>query len=448
MRKTSALLLAVLLTGCSLVPTYQRPDVTVPGGWSIDAQEENAEIAADWWAQFGSPELDRLMSQALVQNNDLRASLARVDQARASLKIAGASLLPTADASLGASRTRSNPSSGPISTDNSWRAGAGLSYELDLFGANSAGVNAARAQLAGSEFDNVALALVVTGDVANAYFNILNLRERLSIADQNLKLARDVLNVVQARFDAGASSALELSQQKTALANTDASLASLNNQMNAAENALSVLLAIPPQSEDFAGKSLKEIKVPTIAPGQPSELLERRPDIRSAEASLLAANANIGAARAAFYPSVNLGLDGSASWTPLSSAVSLTSSLVAPLFTGGRLEGGLESATARQVELSENYRKAIYTSFREVEDALSAAKAAQQRQDAFTRALREAETSYNLSRELYIAGSIDFQTLLNTQSSLFSAQDSYASVRLEMLNAAVDLYKALGGGWQ
>src|SRR5690606_38820567 len=137
--------------------------------------------------------------------------------------------------------------------------------------------------------------------------------------------------------------ALELSQQKTALANTEASLASLNNQMNAAENALSVLLAIPPQSAEFSGNSLKEITVPSIAPGQPSELLERRPDIRSAEARLLAANANIGAARAAFYPSINLGLDGSASWTPLSSAVSLTSSLVAPIFQGGRLQGGLES---------------------------------------------------------------------------------------------------------
>ena len=447
MKKTSLCITVLLLGGCSLVPAYHRPDVVTPATWS-GAQSGETRIAADWWTQFGSAELDRLMQDALAQNNDLRASLARVDQARAGLRIAGASLLPTADASLGATRTRSNPASGPINTDNSWRAGAGISYELDLFGANRAGVEAARAQLLGSEYDRDALALVVMGDVANAYFNILNLRERLAIAELNLKLAKDVLGVVQARFDAGASSALELSQQKTALSNTEAQLASLRNQLNAAENALSVLLARPPQSDAFAGENLTGITVPAISPGQPSELLERRPDLRSAEAGLLAANANIGAARAAFYPSVNLGLDGSAAWSPLSSAISLSSSLVAPLFQGGRLEGGLESATARQVELTENYRKTVYNAFREVEDALSAAKAAQARQIAYAQSLREAEKSYNLSRELYIAGSIDFQTLLNTQSSLFSAQDSAASAKLEMLNAAIDLYKALGGGWQ
>lgn len=443
----SVMVTALLLGACSLVPDYHRPAVQAPGQWSAQ-QSDQTRIAADWWTEFGSDELNRLMQEALARNNDLRASLARVDQARAGLRIAGASLLPTADASLGATRTRSNPASGPSRSDNAWRAGAGISYELDLFGANRAGADAARAQLWGSEYDRDALALVVMGDVANAYFNILNLRARLAIAEANLKLARDVLGVVQARFDAGASSALELSQQKTALANNEATLASLRNQLNAAENALSVLLAQPPQGEEFAGDNLKDILVPAVAAGQPSELLERRPDIRSAEASLLAANANIGAARAAFYPSVNLGLDGSASWSPLATALSLSSGLVAPLFSGGRLEGSLDSATARQIELTENYRKTVYNAFREVEDALSAARAAQARQLAFAEALREAEKSYNLSRELYIAGSIDFQTLLNTQSSLFSAQDSAAAARLEMLNAAIDLYKALGGGWQ
>jgi NodT family efflux transporter outer membrane factor (OMF) lipoprotein len=446
--KISALLLATLLSGCSLAPNYARPDVNAPAAWSVEQQTEETKIAAAWWRGFQSEELNDLMLVALDRNNDIRASLARVEQARAGLKISGASLWPSADATGGLSRTRSNPANGGSTTENAWRAGAGISYELDLFGANRAGVDAAEAQLLGSQFDQQALALVVMGDVAKGYFSVLNLRERLSIAKENQKNARDVMDIVQSRFDAGAASALVVSQQKSALANNDASVASLENQVKIAENALSVLLGEAPQQRGFTGDSLKSIPTPVIAPGQPSTLLERRPDIRSAEAALLAANANIDAARAAFFPTISLGLDASINGDPVSSAIGLASSLLVPIFQGGRLEGGVEQATARQVELSETYRKTVLVSFREVEDALSTARAADARQLAFEKSYREAQKSYELSRQLYNAGSIDFQTLLDTQNNLLSAQDSYASIRLEMLSAAIDLYMALGGGWE
>lgn len=188
--------------------------------------------------------------------------------------------------------------------------------------------------------------------------------------------------------------------------------------------------------------------MPAIAPGQPSSLLERRPDIRSSEAGLRAANANIGAARAAFFPSVSLGLDAAIAGDPVSKTLGLAASLAAPIFEGGRLEGNLDATKARQAELTETYRKTVLTSFQEVEDALAAARGTQAREKALLQAQREAQKSYNLSLQLYKAGSIDFQTLLNTQNSLFNAQDNYASVKLDMLNAAVDLYKALGGGWK
>lgn len=444
----SSALFAVLLTGCSLSPDYTRPAINTPAAWSIEQQQEETRITADWWRGFDSEELNALMMDALERNHDLRASLARIEQARAALKISGASLWPSADASGGASRTRSDPANGRTTTNNAWRAGAGISYELDLFGANRAGVDAAQAQYLGSQFDQQALALVVMGDVAKGYFSVLNLRERLNIAQENRKNAREVMGIVQARFDAGAASALVVAQQKTALANNDASVAALENQIKIAENALSVLLGEAPQQRIFGGSSLKNIPTPVIAPGQPSTLLERRPDIRSAEASLLAANANIGAARAAFFPSINIGLDAAITGDPVSTTIGLASSLLVPIFQGGRLEGGVEQATARQAELTENYRKTVLVSFREVEDALSTARAADERQIAYGKATREAQKAYDLSLQLYRAGSIDFQTLLDTQNNLLSAQDSYASIRLEMLSAAIDLYMALGGGWK
>ena len=206
-----------------------------------------------------------------------------------------------------------------------------------------------------------------------------------------------------------------------------------------------------PTTLNVSGTSLSGVTIPAIAPGQPSELLQRRPDIRASEADLVAANANIGAARAALYPSVNLGTNWSAAAAgfanPATTAMALAASLAVPIFQGGRLEGGVEQATARQKELAEVYRKTVLVSFQETEDALSAVKASEKRERAFATSLAEARKAYELSRQQFDAGAIDFQTLLDTQNGLLSAQDGYAQTRLERLSAAIDLYKALGGGW-
>jgi NodT family efflux transporter outer membrane factor (OMF) lipoprotein len=213
-----------------------------------------------------------------------------------------------------------------------------------------------------------------------------------------------------------------------------------------------VLLGKPPRTIEIKAGKLDSLNVPVVAAGQPSDLLQRRPDIRAAEADLAAANANIGIARAAFFPSINLGTGVSIAASPISggasTAASLAGSLAAPIFEGGRLEANLEATRARRTELVEDYRKTVLTGFREVEDALAAVKGAEARRKALETALKEARTSYRLSRQQYDAGAVDFQTLLDSQRSLFSAQDSYAQSRLAMLLAAVDLYKALGGGWR
>ncbi len=461
MKKTlTAMLLVLTLGACDLIPDMETPKFTLGDTW----KEQPAKVAkpgkdkapvvvdatpinADWWTNFNSAELDRLMQQALAENNDLRAAVARIDQSRAAMKIAGASLYPAVDASGRAGETRTVPGS----WNNSGSVGLDVSYEIDLFGRNRAGRKAARADFNASQFDHDALALVVMGDVAKGYFTTVNLRERANIAARNLENNRNVMKVVQARFDAGSSSALDLSRQKAQLATTEASLAALQSQASQAENALSILLGVPPQDLGLKTKALSAIKQPAVPLSQPAQVITQRPDIRAAEQSLIAANADIGAARAAFYPTFSIGTSAAAAFSPLSNpltrSLELAAAIVAPIFHGGELEGGVERATARQVELAENYRKTVLVSLQDVEDALAAAKAAKKREHSFAVAVGEARKTYDLSRQLYDAGSIDFETLLDSQRTLLSAEDSHSAVRLELLSSIVDLYKAQGGGW-
>lgn len=450
MKKTivTVLLATTFLGACSVTPDYQRPGVDTPAQFSGQAADQETIINADWWKNFQSTELNKLMEQALVQNNDIRAGVHRVEQSRANLKIAGADLLPTVGASANAGRTfERNPSSARTGVS----VGADVAYELDLFGRNAASVDSARANLAASQYAQDALNLVVMGDVAKMYFTLLNLRERLAIADDNLKNAREVSRIIQARYDAGAADALDLSQQKSVVASREAARASLVNAVTNAENALAVLEGQAPQTLKIESQKLAPLNVPYIVAGQPSSLLERRPDIRAAEADLVAANANIGVARAALFPSVTLGtnwgLTAAGFGDPATTALALAASLSAPIFNGGRLQGGVEATTARQAELAEIYRKTVLISFQEVEDALAGLKAAHARQVSLNTALEQSRKAYDLSRQQYDAGAIDFQRLLDTQDALLSAQDSYAQTKLEALSAAVDLYKSLGGGW-
>jgi len=444
---------ALLLSACSLTPDYNRPDIATPATWSQQQDQPGAaDIAYDWWTSFGSEELDGLMQTALANNTDLLAGIQRVEQARASLKIAGASLLPRIDVSGGGNRSYTDFAGGGSDQATSLNAGLGIAYELDLFGANQAGVEAAQAQYEATAFNEDALSLLVMGDVATGYFTLLNLRERLAIADDNLQIARELQEIVQTRLDLGSESMLALAQQRVAVANSEAARAALIQQITSAENALAVLLGKPPGAVTVEAQTLSGTKVPGIAPGQPSSLLERRPDIRAAEATLIAANADIGAARAAFFPSISLGGTGSLASTgfgdPVTSVIALAASIAAPIFSGGANEGGLESATARQLELAQAYRGTVLTGFQEVEDALAAVRSAQDREAAYQIAMEQSREAYDLSTLQYDAGLIDFQTLLDTQSSRLSAEDSYAQSRLALLLAAIDLYKTLGGGWQ
>ena len=437
----------LLMSGCSFIPHYQRPNVDTPGAFTNSSTEPSA-IALNWWTTFSSQELNSFMDLALQNNNDIKASLDRIDQAQALLKQAGSTLFPSLDASAGASRERDTR---PHSTGTNLNAGLNASYELDLFGANRAGVTAAKANVLASKYDHEALRLVVMADVAQTYFNVLNERERVRIADDNIRNFTEVLRIVNARFEAGASDALDVSQQKSALASAQAARATIVQQEKNAEDALAVLLAKAPESLSVQAQNLTPLTVPAIAPGQPSSLLERRPDIREAEANLLAANANIGTARAAFFPSLNLGLGfgllTSGFGDPAGTALNASAALLAPIFEGGALTGRLQQVTARQKELAEDYRKTVLVSFQDVEDSMAAVKASQEREASLSTAMLEARKSYELSRSQYDAGAVDFQTLLDAQRTLLQSEDAYAQSKNNRLAAAVSLFKALGGGW-
>ncbi|MBI1275744.1 efflux transporter outer membrane subunit [bacterium] len=442
MKRIIPFAVVLMLTGCSLVPEYMRPSMNTPESWKEDTTQTTQEQApANWWKNFNNDELNALVDQALKENHDVKAGIARVEQARASTTVAGASLLPNANASGNASRNDTDKTK----ADNSARIQGSISYEVDLFGKNRAGVEAAAERYTATQYDQDALRIITAADVTQAYFNSIGLQKRLEIARKNLENQEEVLKIVDAQYTEGRLSALELSQQKSQLASSRAQLASIENQLALSLNQLAVLTGHAPKDLVAPIASLDDAAIPDIAPTLPSALIEQRPDIRASEAGLKAANADIGAARAAFFPSLTLSANAALLASPSSVATGLVASMLAPIFQGGRLEGELERTKARQLELAENYQQIVLTSFREVEDALAGIKSSAERQTQLDIASTEAAEANRIARARYDAGATDFQTFLDTQRTQLQADDGAIQARLDRLNAAVQLYKALGG---
>ncbi|MFH1159007.1 MAG: efflux transporter outer membrane subunit [Pseudomonadota bacterium] len=451
MKKVFILSIVLFAAACSSMPEYRRPEVKTPDSW-LEGKAAPAPDLANWWQKFNSPELAALEEKALKQNFTLRAALARVEQARATAKITGAALSPQAALSGSLSGTTQKTGGGSSTYAPTGGGGVNISYELDLFGGNRAARAAAQAGVASSLYDREALALVVSSEVAKTYARALALNGRIHIARNNRKNMVKTLDILKARFKEGLGTVLEIELQKTGIANADAGIATLENSRAVTMHALAVLVGESPQGFSISADSLGDLTLPVIAPGQPSALLERRPDIRKAEADLVAANANIGVARAAFFPSVNLGLAPSIAVSPLSSpatsALQIASAISVPLFNGGSLKAGLEKSQARERELAENYRHTVLTAFQEVEAALTGARSALRRQGSYTRALLSSDKAYKMVGTMFREGAIDYMTMLESERSLLSAKDNLVSANLDRLAAAIDLYKAVGGGWQ
>jgi NodT family efflux transporter outer membrane factor (OMF) lipoprotein len=460
-----AVSLMPLLTACVLTNKTPQLALEIPRAYRAGPKAVHAALPKlDWWRTFRSPELTGLIEQAQAANFDIAAAIARIVQADAQARLAGAPLLPTIDAGGFARRARASQATsvGPnvpeIAGGRSERplysVSLSASYELDFWGKNRALLRAAEQVAVASRFDREVIGLSTVATVANAYFVVLAAQDRLRIARGNLESATRVLNLIQQRQQAGTASALDIAQQETIVANQRASIPPLEQQLRQNTATLALLIGRAPEAIAVRGGSMSRLAIPRVTPGLPSELLTQRPDIREAEALLASANANVYAARAAFLPSITLTGEGGFQslalktlFRPEAAFYSVAAGLTQPIFHGGQLLGQLDLQKGRQDELLQNYRKSIISAFTDVERALIAteqlARQEQLQRDAVTSSRRAYEISETQLRE----GTVDLVTVLQTQQTLFQAQDVLAQVRLLRLQAAVALYQALGGGW-
>lgn len=448
--------LCLLLGGCTLLEsTSDLAPGDVPAAWSqpipSDAQTWPAR---DWWQGFGSGELDTLIARAQEANLDIAIARARVEQADALAWLAGGSLLPSVTASARALENGAIHNSA-VTPTRTLTATASVSYEVDFWGRNFENARAAWRSLEASEYDKETVALSTVASVANTYFRLLALRDRLRIARLNTENATTLLALTQKQFDAGVVSRLPLAQQTSLVASLKAQAANIELQERQTFGALAVLLGRPPQDFQIAATSLDGLSGPTVTAGLTSELLARRPDVKSAEAALSAAQADLAAARAAFLPTIALSGDAGVSSTALAGLISgsnaaytIGASLLQAVFRGGELIAQNDRAYYRREELLAAYRKAALNAFADTDAALAGVAAARLQEDQQAIAARSAAEALRIAEAQYKAGTSDFLAVLTAQQNLYAAQDQLAQVRSTRLQATVGLFRALGGGWR
>lgn len=443
---------ALVLGGCARQEPLASAMPLAPTQWQHAAQAATP-ISSDWWHGFANAELDRLVEQALQANDDLAAAVARVRQAEASARMAGAPLLPLLDGNLGAGREGRLGGDAEVAGTR-YSAGLAASYEVDLWGRLHAGRDSALAQLQASQFDRAALQITLSAGVVSSWLQRVGLDQRLRIAVLNLDNAERVLRTVESRQSAGAATRLELAQQRGVVAEQRRALAALSQQSEDSRVALAVLLGQGSSAQlGLAEQQLEALHLPTVAAGVPSELLLRRPDLARAEAQLAAARADVQAARAALLPRLNLTANAGGNARRVSDVFadpvySLAAALVAPIFDGGYLAANRDLAVARHAELLADYRSQVVSAFADVQLALNALAGIEAQWQAQQAVLEQAELAFRLSESRYRAGAETLLTLLDTQRTLYAAQDDSAQLQLARLQAGVALYRALGGGWQ
>jgi outer membrane protein, multidrug efflux system len=447
--------------GCILTKDLPDPALDIPDGYkAARLTEKDAPPTLDWWRGFRSRELTGLMEEAQTVNLDIAAATARFIQADAQARIAGAPLLPNVNGggSESYSRTSGSSASG-LSIGGrevvNYAASLSASYELDFWGKNRDAAQAAEETAVANRFDRDVVALTTLTTVANAYFQVLASQDRIRTAESNIASATRILDAIKQRFQAGTGTDLDVAQQESVVANQKALIPPLRQALAQNINALATLVSRPPESLHVTGGSLDRISAPRVAPGLPSELLTQRPDIRRQEAQLASATANVGSARAQFFPSIQLtgqgGYQSSALvslFQPHAAFFSMVGSLTQPIFDGGRILGNFEFTKARQDELLQVYRKTVVSAFADVDNALVAIKETTAKLRLQREVVAASRRAFQLSEQQLRAGTADIVTVLNTQLTLFQAEDVLWQAQLARLLAIVSLYQALGGGWE
>ena len=485
-RVAGALGLTLALSGClDLV----KPDLAIDIPDAYRAPHGPAEAATpplDWWRGFRSGELTALMQEALNANFDIAVAISQITQADAQVRIAGAPLLPTLGfnggetvsnfsgggggggaAATGAVTQTGNSLSGQSLRQSGGGGGSGAggftrqftgafsaSYVIDFWGKNRATLNAAVETAVGQRYNREVVEITTLASVANTYFDVLAARDRLRIANKNLKAAQTILNTIRDQFKAGTVSDLNVAQQEALVEMVRASIPPLVEMLGQNTAALAVLLGKAPEHFSTRGPGMDSVVIPRVTPGLPSDLLNRRPDIRMAEEQLKSAGYSVEAARAAFFPNIGLtsqfglqsaalaSLFGPGAWFYTAGA-----SLTQPIFDGGVLLGTFEQQQALQAQFLQQYRKAILSGFSNVEQMLIALEQTTEQELIQDRVVKASQRAFDLSKQQLEQGTVNMVTLLQVEQTLFTAEDQLAQDRLLRLQAAVGLFQALGGGW-
>jgi multidrug efflux system outer membrane protein len=459
----AALALAAIAGGCAVGPNYERPDLKPPEQFR-GVQATAAESMADlpWWQVFGDATLQGLIREGIANNLDLRVASARVVESRALAGIAKSYLYPDVNLGFAYGGEQKSRVGEPALTeekvpdrtyDNIALNGT-LSWEVDLFGRLRRGKEAAFAQYLATEQGRRAVVVTLVGDIASTYFFLRELDLDLEIARRTLKVNDDTVNYYAARLKGGVSNRLEVDQAKANRALTAASIPGLERQVALAENALALLLGRPPAAIPRPG-SLGDRLPPMVPAGLPASLLERRPDVVAAEQLLVAANANVGAAKALFYPTISLtGSLGTVSsgftnfLTPESMIWSLAAGLFQPLYNGGRIKQNYEASQARFEQALAQYQRAALNGYREVADALVSIEKFGAQRTEFEIGVEALRDAVQLSRSRYETGLSSYLEVLIADQQLFEQELRLAEARGEQWRALALLYRALGGGWQ
>jgi len=454
--RLSALATAMLLlNACAITESPVTLTLESAAQWEVaDGLGNPIQIDPQWWQAFGSSQLPTLIQEALKNNSDLLVAAERVYQQELQVGIAGAGLLPGVGLSAGSNLRRTDAPDMRAQTAESSSASLSVSYEVDIWGKVAASVRGAQAQLEVSQFDEEALRLSIVAAVASQYITLLGTQERLQLAQRNLELAQRVLDIVEARYRNGSVSELDLNRQQTAVLSQRSAIVELETRVKQQRWALDLLLGQSPQTLREVDEAFAEIQVPEVAAGIPSELLLRRPDLASAEARMLAANADIVQARAALLPAIQLtgsaGLASNAllSLTQPTSSLLIGAALSQLIFDGGRQRTQVELLESQRRQLMDTYRNLWLTALKEVEDTLSDLDQTRRQLLLQEQIEQRSARALELAEIRYREGAEELSTVLDAQRTLFQARDQLIQLQLNQMVATVNLYKVLGGGWQ
>jgi outer membrane protein, multidrug efflux system len=454
--RVAAAAAALLVAACAAGPGYQRPEVTLPAEWRIDAGEAGEFANVPWWTQFGDPVLDELVAAAVAGNLDVGIAAARMAQFAGALESTRSGFLPQVSYGLAGARARSSEFLVPPGVDlyaSQYQAAIGASWQLDLFGRLRRESEAAQARVYASEQGRRGVVLSVVSSVAAAYISLRALDRQLEIARATAANHGETLRIFELRHERGVVSRLEVAQIESQYEQALAVVPSIEAQIAAQENLLSILLGRHP-GPIVRGRALADMQLPGIPAGLPAGLLAQRPDILEAEQALVAANADVGAARALYYPDLTLtGTLGQLSTVAgdlLDRAArtwALQAAVAGPIFTGGAISGRIASTEAAREGAVLGYQRAILNALREVDDALAGLRASTANHAALQRRAAALREYAGLARMRFDAGAASYLDVLFADSELFAAELAVVTASQARYASLVDIYKALGGGW-